>query len=80
MASLSLLAKFHRFLPIRFGTTVRRDLEGRAGQIVEQHIEIDIERIAPVRTRCANRASLGASKRVMAGIELGRFGQAEIRA
>ena len=53
--------------------------EIRAGQIVEQHLEIGVEQIAPALRQMREQRILMGEQQVMTGVELVRLGQAEIR-
>ena len=55
------------------------DLEISAGQIVEQHVEIGVEEIAPAPRQMREQRVLVREQQVVADIELVRLGQAEIR-
>ena len=55
------------------------DLEIGAGQIVEQHIEIRVEQVVPARHQMREQCLLVLQQKVMAGVELVRIGQPEVR-
>ena len=54
------------------------DLEVGAGQIVEQHVEVDVEQVAPALHQMREQRVLVLQQQVMAGIELVRLGQTEV--
>jgi hypothetical protein len=55
------------------------DLEIRAGQIVEQHVEGGVEQIAPALRQMREQRLFVGEQEVVAGVELVRLGEAEIR-
>jgi hypothetical protein len=56
------------------------DLEIGAGQIVEQHVEGDVEQIAPALRQMREQRLFVGEQPVVAGVELVRLGQAEVGA
>jgi len=50
-----------------------------AGQIVKQHIEIRIEQVAPARHQMREQRVFVLQQEVMAGVELVRLSQPEVR-
>ena len=56
------------------------DLKVGTGQIVEQHIEFDVEQIAPAAHQMAEQVGFMCQQEVVAGIEFVRLGQTKIRA
>ncbi len=55
------------------------DLEISAGQIVQQHVEIGVEEIAPALRQMREQSVLVREQQIVTGVELVRLGQAEIR-
>ena len=55
------------------------DLEIGAGQIVEQHVEADVEQIAPARHQMREQIRFVRQQKIMTGVKLVRLGQTEIR-
>jgi hypothetical protein len=55
------------------------DLEIGAGQIVEQHVEVDVEQITPAGHQMAEQVRFVFQQKIMTGIEFMRFGEAKIR-
>jgi hypothetical protein len=62
------------------GQIGRVHFEIRAGQIVQQHVEIGVEQVAPALRQMRKQRVLVREQEVVAGIELVRLGQAEVRA
>jgi hypothetical protein len=55
------------------------DLEIGAGQIVEQHVEVDVEQIAPAGHQMGEQVRFVRQQKIMAGVEFVWLGQAKIR-
>jgi hypothetical protein len=55
------------------------DLEIGASQIVEQHVELDVDQIAPAGDQMAEQVRFVFQQKIMTGIEVVRLGQAKIR-
>jgi hypothetical protein len=64
---------------VTLGQIRRVDLEISTGQIVEQHIEIGVEQVAPALRQMREQRLLVGQQKVMAGIQLVRLRQSKIR-
>jgi len=50
------------------------DLEIRAGQVVEQHVEVGVEQVAPARHQMREQIRFVGQQDIMTGVELVRLG------
>ncbi len=63
-----------------FGQVRCIDLEVGAGQIVQQHVEVGVEQIAPAPDQMREQRFLVIEQQIVTGIELVLFRQSEVRA
>ena len=68
------MASLAAFWQVRCG-----DLEVGAGQIVQQHVEVGVEQIAPAPDQMREQRFLVLEQQIVAGIKLVLFRQSEVR-